>query len=181
MKMLPAGLWKKLPLAARDRLSLWWSTLSTKEQREVILLYSQSADKKLLPLGAGSLRLVGRFIDGNEESLSEEHRTTRQKVDLFEANPDKLPAYLSIYEANQADDALSFWSLLEFVSNHEDHGFFLEVRTAHVCRAHREARRVLCQGFLPVNFDCPLSNKACPMRQLLAISPGNSLQLSFLV
>ena len=181
MKMFSVGLRKMLSLQDRAELSMWWSALSESERREVRQLYSQGDDQRLLPLRAGPLRLVGRFIDGDEASLTEPRSAARYDADWLAENPNLIPTQLSISEANQADDALSFWNLLEFVSNHEDHGFFLGVRTAHVCRAHEEARRVIAEGLLPASFVCPLQQTSCPMRKILSLSPGESLRISWMV
>ena len=181
MTMLPAGLRKKLSVQDRAELLAWWGTLAEREQREVRRLYSHGADKRLLPLQAGQVQLVGRFVDGDEASLTETRSAARYDFDWLAENPHRIPTQLSIYESNQADSALSYWNLLEFVSNHEDVGFFLGVRTAHVCRAHEEARRVLCDGLLPASFVCPLQRGSCPMKNLLAISPGKSLRISWSV
>jgi hypothetical protein len=154
----------------RSKISAWWNALSVEEQREVKHLYR---GQPLIPQRQSeSLRLVGRFIDGNEESLSYERS---EAYDLLAEDSSKIPAYLSVYEANQADDALAFWSLFEYASEKE---FFLKMRTFHVCRAHKEARRVIGEGLLPKNFECPLQNTSCPMRQILCASPGKSLQIS---
>lgn len=181
MTMLPVGLHKKLSVQHRAEALTWWSALTESEQREVRSLYSQGADKRLLPRQAGQVQLVGRFVDGDEASLSEANSAARYEVDWRAESPRKIPAYLSIYESNRVDSALSYWSLLEFVNNHEDIGFFLVRRSLHICRAHEEARRVLCDGLLPASFVCPLQQSACPMRNILAASPGKALRISWSV
>ena len=49
-------------------------------------------------------------------------------------------------------------------------------RTFHICRAHEEALRVVAQGLIPADFVCPLAKDDCPMRVLLAESPGRSVR-----
>jgi len=52
--------------------------------------------------------------------------------------------------------------LREWISGHEEVVFFLEERTFHICRAHRDARRVIETGIIPAGFTCPLGRADCP-------------------
>ncbi|WP_020475448.1 BTB/POZ domain-containing protein [Zavarzinella formosa] len=52
------------------------------------------------------------------------------------------------------------------------------LRTFGICTAHPEARSALASGCIPAGFVCPLASAECPMRRLLAGSPGQSLCLT---
>ena len=51
-------------------------------------------------------------------------------------------------------------------------------RTFHICTRHPAARAALAAGHIPDDFTCPFASSDCPMRRLLAASPGRSLLLA---
>jgi hypothetical protein len=52
------------------------------------------------------------------------------------------------------------------------------VRTFHICTAHTAAREALAAGRIPADFFCPLGSPDCPLRRLLGVAPGKSLQFT---
>ncbi len=52
------------------------------------------------------------------------------------------------------------------------------VRTFHICTSHELARKTLAAGRIPADFRCPFDSQDCPMRGLLSLAPGKSLQLT---
>ena len=51
-------------------------------------------------------------------------------------------------------------------------------RTFHICTLHPAARAALAAGHIPTDFTCPFASAECPMRRLLAASPGHSVRLA---
>jgi hypothetical protein len=86
------------------------------------------------------------------------------------------PARVFVRFVEPDDDEVSaIDDFYEYLINHE---IFLEDATPlHICSAHREARRVLSRGHVPHDFQCPRADLACPMRALLATSPGRDAKL----
>lgn len=76
------------------------------------------------------------------------------------------------------EDEMWHLDLIEYLNAHPDIDFFLEGQTFHVCRAHREARRVLQDGRIAYNFSCPFARSACPFARALALRPGWAIKLS---
>jgi hypothetical protein len=62
--------------------------------------------------------------------------------------------------------------LYEYLINHPESVVILAGRQFHVCRAHAHARAVSRNGIIPPDFDCPLSNQACPLRTLCNAAGG---------
>jgi hypothetical protein len=67
-------------------------------------------------------------------------------------------------------------NLYEYLVNHEI--TIPEPRSFHICTAHPQARAALRAGVLSPTFVCPREEEACPMRTLLDLQPGSSLQFS---
>jgi hypothetical protein len=67
--------------------------------------------------------------------------------------------------------------LREYVSSHEEVGFFLQERRYHICRAHAAARAVIASGTIPAAFACPLHNRACPLAGASALAGGGLIHL----
>lgn len=134
------------------RTRIWWLGLSLAEQAEFAQAYHARADDGswYATVGDGELRW---------------HRLPVELVGHF-VDPE-----------DRADHDLARQQLLEFVSNHEEIAFFLVEGAFHICRAHPSARAVIRQGFIPADFECPLSDAACPMRRILAVCPGRAVQL----
>ncbi len=72
------------------------------------------------------------------------------------------------------DDAFPL-DLYEYLVNHEIS--LSDVPTYHVCTRHEAAAAVVRAGRIPASFACPLGLSGCPMRRLLALSPGRALRL----
>jgi hypothetical protein len=84
-------------------------------------------------------------------------------------------------EARFADDHEEargdFWhsDLYDYLVNHEI--YLLDPPPFHICTQHPLAAAAARAGFIPHDFTCPLQAGDCPMRRLLAHSPGKSVRL----
>jgi hypothetical protein len=78
-----------------------------------------------------------------------------------------------VEDSGTDDEGLDFY---EYLVNHDivlDDG-----RRFHICSAHPQARQVLASGLLPAGFRCPIGRDECPMRAILAVSPGRHVRLA---
>jgi hypothetical protein len=64
----------------------------------------------------------------------------------------------------------------EYLVNHEI--YLDDGPPLHICTAHPEARAAVRAGHLPLAFQCPRRDLACPMRALLDRRPGHDVRLS---
>ena len=70
-----------------------------------------------------------------------------------------------------------FWhsDYYDYLVNHEIYLF--SVAGVHICTQQPEAAAAVRAGIIPHGFTCPLQTANCPMRRVLALSPGKSLRL----
>jgi hypothetical protein len=83
-------------------------------------------------------------------------------------------------DADEAEADPELWhdDFYEYLINHEVYP--LDSPRRHICTQHPAARAAAAAGFIPADFACPLAHPECPMRQLLRLSPGKSVQLRLL-
>lgn len=75
------------------------------------------------------------------------------------------------------DDEDGDKNLYDYLVNHEI--WLQDTHVFHICSAEPEARAVLRQRHLPIDFACPRrANERCPMRQLLALCPGHAVRFT---
>jgi hypothetical protein len=75
------------------------------------------------------------------------------------------------------DERGDFWhsDYYDYLVNHEI--YFYRERSFHICTQHPVAAAAARAGFISHDFTCPLQAGDCPMRRLLAHSPGRSVRL----
>lgn len=75
-------------------------------------------------------------------------------------------------EAEEADEHLAdgMRDRYEYLVAHEI--FLVDAPSFHICSVHPSARATVAKRRLAAGFRCPLAEAACPMRDLLAQSPG---------
>lgn len=147
---MPPSLLAGLDDAERGIAATWWDGLDAADQLEFVRSWDVRADS-----GAW----VGVVSDGRLEW----HPVPMALVGRF------------VGRADRVDHALAKQQLFDFVANHEEIQFFLVEGRFHICRSHPAAREVIRQGWLPADFRCPLEDRACPMRAILAVEPGRSV------
>lgn len=77
----------------------------------------------------------------------------------------------------EQEEDVGFWhsDYYDYLVNHEIYLF--KVPGAHICTRHPVAEAAARAGIIPHDFSCPFGSTDCPMRRLLAVSPGRSLKL----
>lgn len=152
----PAALLADLPAEEQERAGAWWASLGPAARTEFLQLWDERSDDTSLygVVADGCIRWHELPLELHGSLLDDEDPNGR----------------LERREGRQA--------LLEYISNHDDIGFFfLDGKTFHICRAHPEARARIRAGLIPASFTCPLAERDCPMSAILAEAGGCSVRL----
>ncbi len=76
---------------------------------------------------------------------------------------------------SEANPELWHDDFYEYLVNHEI--YLLEEHEHHICTQHSAARAEVKAGAISSRFECPFFDVGCPMRKILALSPGKSVNL----
>lgn len=147
---IPSELLDDNPAERQQQVRSWWAELSPAAQEEFARMWDERTDDTAYAAAA------------HDEGI-EWHPLPIELVGRFVDEQDEL----------DHDEAKQ--SLLEFVNNHEEIGFFLVRRGFHICRAHKAAQDVICKGFLSADFKCPLDDENCPMRTIAVAAGGRNV------
>jgi hypothetical protein len=155
MPAFPLPLLVRLTPDEAQPVEAWWNALADTDRAELIVLWSRRGNDC-------------RFTRGTESDEPTGWRrlpiVQAEGIDNDQPGDDWVPDWTDHLVSN---DDVWVWSVHRIIV----------VRTFHICTAHPVARAALRAGFIPVDFTCPMSYQTCPMRRLLAHSPGCSIRL----
>lgn len=151
MDELPADLLARIAAEARPAVERWWAGLSADDRRDALAAWDEAARDRFFAPSPDALGPVPVVIGGRFVPAEQPLVGAEWHADYFEYLL-KYPELLLVNE--------------------------VQLRTFHIgCTAHPEARAALAAGCIPAGFVCPLGSTDCPMRRMLAESPGQSIQL----
>lgn len=150
MEELPAYILERISEDARPVVLRWWTDLTSPQRQTALGDWDQRRDKNFFtPQSGDGEEQIPVVIGGRFVPAEQPLLNSEWRGDYFEYLL-KNPELLLTQELH---------------------------RTFHLCRAHPEARAALAAGYIPAGFTCPFDSADCPMRRILAESPGDSFQL----
>lgn len=148
MSALPLQFLTGLSVAEAQAAQVWWTNLTAATQGEIVDLWDRRRDECFFGVNRDEAGNKVPFVIGGR--------------------------FIPHDDAWRMDEW--FQSHFEYLLNHTESAPYV-VRTFHFgCTQHPAARACLAAGFIPADFQCPLRSQDCPMRKLLNLTPGQSLQ-----
>jgi hypothetical protein len=159
MSELPAGILAAVPADARPAVERWWGSLDGAEHQEIIDLWDERREASFFAPQADEAGV----------------RDAWEQVPAVAGG-----RFVPHDDSVRMHEWLEYWH--EYLSGHEE-VFLLPrvvvvIRTFHFCQSHPAARAVVAAGQLAPEFRCPLSADPCPMKQMQAVAPSQSLQIT---
>ena len=153
MEELPAEILERISDSALPIVRLWWESLTSDQRHAAISDWdSQQEQQFFTPQSGDDSEQLPVVIGGRFVPPEQPLFATEWHADYFEYLL-KYPELLLIKDPIR--------------------------RTFHLgCRAHPDARAALAAGRIPAGFTCPFDSADCPMRRILAESPGDTFQLT---